>query len=153
MYFWFIRNLAMPHVASYIIASSLLCYFIIRSIWFVIYWLERVVGTYKLIVHSFVILLSFLVDLIDFIHGVQLSIYVLLIPAISVHWIDLGTVGFLTWNDLQADILLHGKTLGWCTILKDIQCFICNWYLYYVDVTRLIYFSKKGVELHSYMHK
>jgi len=50
-------------------------------------------GTYKLIVHSYVILISFLVDLIDFIHGIQLSIYVLLNPAISGHWIDLDTVG------------------------------------------------------------
>jgi len=51
------------------------------------------VGTYKLIVHSFVILISFLVDIIDFIYGIQLSIYVLLISAISGHWIDLDAVG------------------------------------------------------------
>jgi len=46
-----------------------------------------------LIVHSFVILISFLVDLIDFIHGIQLSICVLLIPVISGYWIDLDAVG------------------------------------------------------------
>jgi len=51
------------------------------------------VGTYRLILHSSVILISFLVDLIDFIHGIQLNIYVLLIPAISGHWIDIDAVG------------------------------------------------------------
>ena len=61
--------------------------------WFVVYWLERVVGTYRLVAHSFVMLISFLVDLIDFTLGIQLSIYVLLIPAILEHLIDLEEVG------------------------------------------------------------
>jgi len=62
---------------------------------FVIYWLKRVMGTYKLIVHSFVISISFLIDLIDFIRSIQLSIYILLTLAISGHWINLDTVGWL----------------------------------------------------------
>ena len=52
-----------------------------------------VVGTYRLIAHSFVMLISFLVDLINFTLGIQLSIYVLLIPAILEHWTDLEEVG------------------------------------------------------------
>ena len=50
-------------------------------------------GTYRLIAHSFVMLISFLVDLIDFALGIQLNIYVLLIPAILEHWTDLDEVG------------------------------------------------------------
>jgi len=44
---------------------------------------------------QFVILISFLIDLIDFIHGIQLSIYILLIPVISGHCINFDTVGWL----------------------------------------------------------
>ena len=50
-------------------------------------------ATYRLIPHSFVMLISFLANLIDFTLGIQLSIYVLLIPAILEHWIDLEEAG------------------------------------------------------------
>ena len=30
------------------------------------------------------------------------------------------------WNDLPADVLLQGETLGWRAILKDIQRYICT---------------------------
>ena len=30
------------------------------------------------------------------------------------------------WNDLPADVILQGETLGWRAILKDTQCCICN---------------------------
>jgi len=51
------------------------------------------VGTYRLTAHSFVTLISFLIDLIGFTLGIQLSIYVSLIPAILEHWIDLEGAG------------------------------------------------------------
>ena len=65
---------------------------------------------------SFVMLISFLANLIDFTLGIQLSIYVLLIPAILKHldrfrrsWLTLAVT---TWNDLPADVILQGETLG-----------------------------------------
>ena len=30
------------------------------------------------------------------------------------------------WNDLPADVILQGETLGWLAILKDIQRYICT---------------------------
>ena len=50
-------------------------------------------GTYRLTAHSFVILISFLVNLVDFTLGIQPSIYILLIPAILEHWIDIEGAG------------------------------------------------------------
>ena len=33
----------------------------------------------------------------------------------------LGTI----WNDLQTDLILQGGASGWCTILEDVQCYVC----------------------------
>ena len=30
------------------------------------------------------------------------------------------------WNDLPADIILQGELSDWCTVLKDIQRFVCS---------------------------
>ena len=30
------------------------------------------------------------------------------------------------WNGLPADVILQGEAFGWCTVLKDVQRFMCN---------------------------
>ena len=51
-------------------------------------------GTYRLIVHSFVAIRLF-VGLIVFTPGTLPNIYVSLIPVILEHWTDLSTAGWL----------------------------------------------------------
>ena len=65
--------------------------------------------------------------------GIQLIIYVLLIPVyfktldrFKCSWLATATD---IWNGLPADMLLQGETYyGWYTILRDIQHFLCTWH-------------------------
>ena len=104
--------------------------------------MARVVGTCRLTAYSFVAIRLF-VGLIIFTPGTQLSIYILLISAISEQWILFKCTCLATaagiWNELLADLILNGEASGWWTILKDVQHCVRTWLLPYVCVWGLYY--------------
>ena len=86
--------------------------------------LARAVETYRLIVHSFVTSISFL---INFTSGIQQSIYVLYFKTLDKFRRSRLVSAVTIWNDLPTNVILQGETLGWRTgILKDTQRCICN---------------------------
>ena len=81
--------------------------------------------------HSFMAIRLF-VGLIVITLGTLLSNYVLFIPnPYNFRTLDRFKRSWLAtaadiWNGLPAHLILQGEACGWCTILKDVQRWICT---------------------------